>query len=119
MNRGWLGGAKMSCILGHRGVQQILAYSWARPAILVAGKGKGASGGGDVYISFVSSLSFRCLFPPCPSLSSLLLSLLSFFSHSLGDDTKCPTRVDVSLNPNTIKSRVNACIERNGDHTKY
>ena len=34
---GWSGGAKVSCILCHRGVQLILAYSWARPAILVAG----------------------------------------------------------------------------------
>ena len=33
--------------------------------------------------------------------SSHLLSLLSL---SLGDDTKWPTRVDVSLNPNTIKN---------------
>ena len=31
----------MSCILRHRGVQLILAYSWARPAILVADKGRG------------------------------------------------------------------------------
>ena len=38
---GWLGGAKVSCILRYRGVQLILAYSWARPAILVAGKGRG------------------------------------------------------------------------------
>ena len=27
----------LSCILRHRGVQLILAYSWARPAILIAG----------------------------------------------------------------------------------
>ena len=39
LHRGWSGGAKVSCILCHRGVQLILAYSWARPAILVAGKG--------------------------------------------------------------------------------
>ena len=37
---GWSGGAKVSCILCHQGVQLILAYSWARPAILVAGKGR-------------------------------------------------------------------------------
>ena len=40
-DRGWSGGAKASCILRYRGVQLILAYSWARPAILVAGKGRG------------------------------------------------------------------------------
>ena len=96
---GWSGSAKVLCILCHRGVQLILAYSWARPAILVADKGKG----GDAFISSFSSLSFLFLFLPCPSLSSLLLSLLSLFSLSLWDDTKWPTRVDMSLNPNTIK----------------
>ena len=30
----------MSYILCHWGIQLILAYSWARPAILVAGKGR-------------------------------------------------------------------------------
>ena len=40
---------------------------------------------------------------PCPSLSSSLLSLLSLFSLSLGNDTKWPTRV-VSLNSNKIGS---------------
>ena len=65
--------AKVSCILHHRGIQLILAYSWARPAVLVAGKGRG----GMFFISSVSSLSFLFLFLPCPSLSSPLLSLLS------------------------------------------
>ena len=36
--QGWLGVAKVSC---HRGIQLILAYSWARLAILVVGKGRG------------------------------------------------------------------------------
>ena len=31
-------GVKVSCTLCHRGVQLILAYRWARPAILVVGK---------------------------------------------------------------------------------
>ena len=57
---------------------------------------------GNVFISSVSSLSFMFIFLSYPSLSSPLLSLLSLFSLSLGDDTTCPTRVDVSLNPNTL-----------------
>ena len=96
-------GAKVMCILRHWGVQLILAYSWARPAVLVAGKGRG----GIFFISFVSSLSFLFLFLPCSSFSSLLLSLLSLFSLSLGDDTKWPTRVDMSLSPNTKKTPKN------------
>ena len=31
----------MSCILRHRGIQLILAYSWAKPAIFVVGKDRG------------------------------------------------------------------------------
>ena len=42
-NLGWLGEAKVSCILRHRDVHLILAYSWARPAILAAGKGRGGT----------------------------------------------------------------------------
>ena len=98
---GWSDVAKVSYILHQWGVQLILAGSWARPAILVSGKGKGRGG---MFISSVSSLSFLFFFLPCPSLSSPLLFLLSFFSLSLSlvDDTKWPTRVDVSLNTNTI-----------------
>ena len=54
---GWSGGAKVSCILRHQGIQLILAYSWARSAILEASKIKG----GNVFISSVSSLSFLFL----------------------------------------------------------
>ena len=73
----------MSCTSRHRGVQLVLAYSWARPAILVAGKGRR---GMFLFLLFLT-------FTPVPlsslsSLSSLLLSLLSLFSLSLGDDTK-------------------------------
>ena len=63
---GWSGGAKVSSILRRRGVQLILAYNWARPAILVAGKGRG----GMFFIFSVSSLS---LVP----LSSLFLFFIS------------------------------------------
>ena len=38
--REWSNVAKVSCILRHWGVQLILTYSWARPAILIAGKGR-------------------------------------------------------------------------------
>ena len=74
---GWLGEAKVSCILRHRGVQLILAYSWARPAFLQQVM---AGGGGGLFLLFYS-FSFL----PYPSLSSPLLSL---FSLSLGEDTK-------------------------------
>ena len=94
-----------SCILCHRGIQLILAYSWARPAILVAGKGRWG-----IFL-FLLFLHFHsCSFLPCPSHSSLLLSLLSLFSLSLGDDTKWPTRVDVSLNPNTINQSIQGTL---------
>ena len=48
---------------------------------------------------------FTFIHVPLSSLSlslSSLLSLLFFFSLSLGEDTKCPTRIGVSLNPNSI-----------------
>ena len=36
---GWL---RQRChVSSHRGVQLILAYSWARPAVFAAGKGRG------------------------------------------------------------------------------
>ena len=63
---GGSGVAKVSCILRHRGVQLILAYSWARPAILVACKGRG-----ECFYFF-----FLFTFIPVP-LSSLSLSFSS------------------------------------------
>ena len=68
--------------LCHWGLQLILAYSWARHAILEAGKGRE----GNAFISSVSSLSFIFLSPL--SFLSSLLSLLSLFFLSLGDNTK-------------------------------
>ena len=64
---GWSGVAKVLCILyvHHRGVQLILAYSWARLAILVAGKGRG-------------ECFYFCFFPFIPvPFSSLSLSFIS------------------------------------------
>ena len=57
--------AKVSCILRHRGVQLILAYSCARLAIL-AGKGRGKC---FYFFCFFSSIPFP--------LSSLTLSFIS------------------------------------------
>ena len=96
---GWSGGAKVLCILHHWGVQLILAYSWARPAILVVGKGRG---GMFLFLLFLHFHSCSSFFPV--PLFHPLYSLLSLFSLSLGDDTKWPSRVDVSLNPNTNKT---------------
>ena len=56
----------------------------------------------NVFVSSNSSLSF---FLPRPSFSSPLLSHLSLyylFSFSQGDNTEWPTKVDISVNPNTI-----------------
>ena len=61
----------------------VLAYNWARPAILVVGKGRG---GMSLFLLFLHFHSVSFL--SCPSLSSPLLSLLSLFSLSLRDDTK-------------------------------
>ena len=102
---GWSGGAKVLCILDHRGVQLILAYSWARPAILVVGKGRG---GMFLFLLFLHFNSCSSFFPV--PLFHLLYSLFYLFSP-LGDDTKWPSRVDVSLNPNTINvTRVHCTI---------
>ena len=66
---GWSGGAKVSCILRHWGVQLILVYSWARPAILEAGKGRGG-----MYL-------FRLFlhFHPCSSFFNVPLFYLFYY----------------------------------------
>ena len=70
---GWLGEARVSCILRHLGVQLILAYSWARPAILVAGK----ESRGNFSVSSVSSLSFIFFSPLSLSFISSTISSIS------------------------------------------
>ena len=94
------GGGRMvrrcvSCVTG--------AYNWywltvgqgllSLLQVRVAGKGRR---GMFLFLLFLHYHSCSSFFP-VP-----LSSLLSFFSLSLGDDTKWPTRADVSLNPNTI-----------------
>ena len=93
------GEAKVSCILRHQGIQLRLAYSWAKPAVLAAGKGRGGM------FLFLLLFHFHSFSPfPCPSLLFPLHFLLSLFFLSLGEDTKWHTRVDTSLNPNTNKN---------------
>ena len=74
-----------------------IAYSWARPAILVAGKGIWGM------FLFLLILHFHSWPRSSLFLFHLLYYLFYLFSPSLGDDTKWSTRTDVSLKPNTIK----------------
>ena len=52
--------AKVLCISHQCGVQLIMAYSWARPAILVAGKGKGEIAGLCRYFDLVTLTYISC-----------------------------------------------------------
>ena len=81
--RGWSGGAKVLCILHHRGVQLILAYSWARPAILIVGKGRG---GMFLFLLFLHFHSCSSFFPV--PLFHLLYSLFYLFSPFLWETTQ-------------------------------
>ena len=79
----WSGVAMVSCILRHRGVQLKLAYSWARPAILVAGKGRG---GMFLFLLFLHFHSCSCFFPN--RLFHLLYYLFYLFSPFLWETTQ-------------------------------
>ena len=81
--QGWSGGAKVLCILHHRGVQLILAYSCARPAILVVGKGRG---GMFLFLLFLHFHSCSSFFPV--PLFHLLYSLFYLFSPFLWETTQ-------------------------------
>ena len=82
--RGWLGEAKVSCILRHRGVQLILAYSWARPAVLVAGKGRGEYFYFACFLTFIHfSLSPLSLSFICYTISSISVLPFSGRRHKL------------------------------------
>ena len=68
---------KLSCSFFHQGTPLILAYSWAMPAILAAGKGKGW------ILLFLLFLHFISLFLPCPlSFISSTISSISFLPFS-------------------------------------
>ena len=77
----------MLCILDHRGVQLILAYSWARPAILVVGKGRG---GMFLFLLFLHFHSCSSFFPvPLFHLHYSLFYLFSPFLAGLGGSVGC------------------------------
>ena len=83
---GWSGGAKVSCILRHWGVQLILAYSLARPAILIAGKGRGGMflshllvAGCDIGVRFSVRPSVRPSVSPSVRPSVRLSTFMSTF----------------------------------------
>ena len=80
---GWSGGAKVLCILHHWCVQLIVAYSWARPAILVVGKGRG---GMFLFLLFLHFHSCSSFFPV--PLFHLLYSLFYLFSPFLWEKTQ-------------------------------
>ena len=75
--------SKVLCILHHWGVQLILAYSWARPAILVVGKGRG---GMFLFLLFLHFHSCSSFFPV--PLFHLLYSLFYLFSPFLWETTQ-------------------------------
>ena len=97
-SRGWSGGAKVLCILHYRGVQLILAYSWARPAILVVGKGRGGMFLFLLFLHFHSCSSFF----PVPLFHLLFVSLQNHVSSPFW--RKWPSWVDASLNLNSSSS---------------
>ena len=82
-NRRWLGVAKVLCILSHWGIQLIVAYSWARPAILVAGKGRGVM---FLFLLFLHFHSCSTFFPVL--LFHLFYCLFYFFSPFLWETTQ-------------------------------
>ena len=90
----FLWGGWVSCVLHHRGVQLVLAYSWARPAVLAAGMGRGGMFLVLLFLYFHSNFSSPTHHPsPPPPLHTpphpfLSCPLLSLFSLSLGDNTK-------------------------------
>ena len=82
--RGCSGVGKVLCILRHQVVQLILAYIWAGPAILVAGKGRGGMFLFLLFLHFYSCSSFI----PVPLFHLLYYLFYLFSPFLLGNDTK-------------------------------
>ena len=73
---------KVLCILRHRGIQLILAYSLARPTILVAGKG---GEGMFLFLLFLHFCSCSSFFPvPLFHRRYYLFYLFSLFLRETG-----------------------------------
>ena len=70
-------------VLRHRGIQLIVAYSWAKPAILVAGKGRGGTFLFLLFLHFYSWSSFI----PVP-LFHLLYYIVYLYSPFLWETTQ-------------------------------
>ena len=79
----WLGVTKVSSIFCYRGVQLILAFSWARLAILVAGNGRGEC---FLFLLFLPFHSYSSFFP-VPRFH-LLYCLFYLFSPFLWETTQ-------------------------------
>ena len=90
--RGWLGEAKVSCSFCHQGAQLMLAYSWARPAVLAAGKDIGRM---LLFLLCIRFLSFPSFFP-IPVFH--LYYLFCLFSPFLWETTQNDPWVDGLLN---------------------
>ena len=88
---GWLGVAKMSCILRQLGWCPTVKTCYN----LVAGKGRG-----KCFLPFLHFHSFPSFFSSF--LSSPVVLFLSLFLLSLRYNTKWRTKVETALNPNTI-----------------
>ena len=77
--KGVVGCGEVSCILRHWDVQLILAYSWARPAVFVVGKGRGGMFSFLLFLHFHSCSSFSLSLSFISStISSTCISFLPF-----------------------------------------
>ena len=100
-----------ACVLRHRGAQLILAYSWARPAILVADKGKRGMFLFLLFLHFYSCSSFF-LVPLCHLFYYIFCLFSPFLWKTSQNDTQ---EVDVSLNPNTSNQSIYSILDFNRD----
>ena len=114
---GWSGGEKVSCTSGYQGVQLILAYSWARPAILVAGKGRRRMFLFLLFLHFHSCSSFFPVLSFIPStISSISFLPVSGRRHKMTHKGWCVVKPhhNQSYYRNTVNPRYNdsICFQR-------